>query len=372
MLTYKECKEICDTTDNDSIFHEYKYEIDNYKISVFCYRKEVTKQDFTKSDYKDIREFRGITFVHNLDNTYKRYIMLPKIFNYSEIEDNLYDNLKDKCLNKVYKKEDGSFINFIRLPNRKLVAKTKASFDDPVCDIVQTFINNNPIYKDIINESIDNDIQLFFEYVSYKRRIVVDYKSEDLILINIRDNNTGEFLNIDKYRDKISVTNEYTYNNILEIIDDCQILEDTEGFISIFEDGHIVKFKTKWYYNNHKMLMDENLLEHMIVKLYLTGYIDDILAKLNSDYKEEKVKIEYIENIINIVNDKRKYLKKELLDIFDNYTDSKELALSSIDNEIKQLALNTIRYKENIDDNITEHILRMTKRKEMAIKYLKL
>jgi hypothetical protein len=50
---------------------------------------------------------------------------------------------------------------------------------------------------------LDNGIDATFEYVSPMNRIVLRYLQEELILLRMRDNKTGEYLDLNDYLDKI-------------------------------------------------------------------------------------------------------------------------------------------------------------------------
>jgi hypothetical protein len=130
--TYEDCVKICEENDN-LIFFEKKYVIDNYKISCFNYR--LADLNHFMNPIKDnininAFELRGITFIFNEDGSlYKRYLLLDKFFNLNQTEISLYDKVKDLEIESIYVKEDGSLITFIKLPNDRIVCKSKMSFD---------------------------------------------------------------------------------------------------------------------------------------------------------------------------------------------------------------------------------------------------
>jgi RNA ligase len=119
--SYEFCKDICEKTNND-VFYESKFIIDGYDISIFNYRI-ATYQDFL--EYQAF-ELRGLTFVFNKDGSFfKRFLLMEKFFNLNENESTSIDLVKNKKIKSVFFKEDGSIINFIQLPNGRILAKSK-------------------------------------------------------------------------------------------------------------------------------------------------------------------------------------------------------------------------------------------------------
>ena len=68
LLTYEECKLICDTH-NNFIFYETVHYIDNFKICIFNYRLASPLIFETPVENTDLKahEMRGSTFVFNTD-----------------------------------------------------------------------------------------------------------------------------------------------------------------------------------------------------------------------------------------------------------------------------------------------------------------
>lgn len=58
----------------------------------------------------------------------------------------------------------------------------------------EEFVAKNPQYQELAKWCIQNKKTPIFEWVSRKQRIVIDYEEDNLILIAIRDNVTGEYM----------------------------------------------------------------------------------------------------------------------------------------------------------------------------------
>lgn len=92
-------------------------------------------------------------------------------------------------------------------------------------------------------------------------------------------------------------------------------LEDLEGFVVRFDDGHMLKLKCHWYLQIHKakeaILQDRN-----IVELILEEHLDDVKAHLPAEDRDRLTKFESDFNIcVGIV-------VQDILDIMGELDDS--------------------------------------------------
>ena len=117
---YQDCLDLCNYA--NSPFYETKLFIDGFPISLFNYRLS-SNQDFER---KFAKELRGICFVFNTDGSlFKRFILLDKFFNLNQVKETSFDVVKNYQIKSINNKEDGSLATFIKLPNGKVVAKSK-------------------------------------------------------------------------------------------------------------------------------------------------------------------------------------------------------------------------------------------------------
>ena len=173
---YNECLEICQKS--DGIFYESKSNIDGYNISIFNYRLTTYNDFITYGAF----ELRGLAFVFNLDGSvYKRFLLMEKFFNINENESTLFDVIKDKKVKSVYLKEDGSIISFIELPNGKIAAKSKMSFESEQAIMAQKLFESNGNINKFVKDCISKDLSPIFEYVGPMNRVVVKYFDDNKI-----------------------------------------------------------------------------------------------------------------------------------------------------------------------------------------------
>lgn len=254
--TYQDCLNIVENNPK-LYFYECKYLIDSYYISIFCYRYAKYNNFILPIINKpkiNALELKGISFVFDDNNDVKHYLMLNKFWELNQYEHCKYDLFKDKEIKNITTKEDGFLITFIKLPSGEIISQTKNGFDTPENIIANNFINNNVNYYKFINNCIENNIRPIFELVG--PTLYVKYNKEDLILIKLRNNNTGEYLNIKDYNiSNISVVKEYNYT-LDELIELKKNVANIEGWIVHFTDDTLLKIKTDWWINekNNKLL----------------------------------------------------------------------------------------------------------------------
>lgn len=319
------------TGGTEDLFYSSETIIDGYKIVTFNYRL-AQYNDFINppGGVKNAFEMRGLTYVFNTDGTlYERYLLLDKFFNLNQVPSTLYHEVKDLKINNIYSKEDGSVITFIKLPNGKVIAKTKMSFEADQAKGANLVYSENNKLKDFINWSLENNITAIFEYVAPDNRIVLKYYERDLILLRLRDNKTGEYLNLDDFKEKLEGIKlaskyEFTLNELIEL---AKSESDVEGWVVQFEGGKMIKIKTEWYFTLHGLITEDIHRENLLIGHILDENIDDILSKIEVDDVETIDRINYITEVV------QKWIKLRISSINKTYLiyeklGRKEFALS--------------------------------------------
>jgi len=349
--TYNECREMCDANDN-FLFYESKIEIGGYHVSIFNYRLS-QYSDFVNpvKTNKKLKAFelRGLTFVFNKDGSlYNRYLLLDKFFNIDQTPCSMYSVVKDYKIKNIYNKEDGSIASFIRLPNGKVLGKSKTSFQSDQAIEIQKIYDKDPNIKQFVDFCMDEGIDAIFEYVSPTNRIVVPYANTELILLRMRDNKTGEYLDINNYVDKlegISVAASETGKTLEDLIDAAKIVDNKEGWIIQFENGKMVKKKSDWYIARHRLFTEDLNRENTLIGLILNETIDDVLAQIFEPVKKAEV-----EHIIDIVNKEIGRIAHQVDELMVNYKgDRKEFAIKYQKNPMFSLAMGVINGKDKVD-----------------------
>lgn len=321
--TYDQAVEMC--SGEDSPFYESKLIVDGYNISIFNYRLAQYKDFVTPMKNRDDLkgyEMRGLTFVFNEDGSlYNRFLLLEKFFNLNQVPESMYSIVKNYKIKYVNNKEDGSIASFIRLPNGKVLGKSKMSFESDQALGITKIYKTNPDIKKLVDWSLDNDIVAIFEYVAPQNRIVLRYPAEELILLRLRDNKTGKHIDLKNHMDKIGSVKIAPFEDDFEDLDHLMEVvakqEDKEGVIVQAEDANgndfFFKLKTPWYCERHGLLTEDLYRENVLIGYVLDDKIDDILGQIPEDQADAH---ERIEKIIAVV---KKAITEKVLDIEKSY-----------------------------------------------------
>lgn len=293
--TYEECVKICNSYE-ESTFHENIYEIKGYKISLFNYRlaSYLDFEDPIGDESLSARELRGLTFVFNKDGSlYKRYLLLSKFFNLNETEETLYRRINEKEIVSIQEKEDGSLLSFLELPNKEIIARSKMGFDNDISINSQKIFEENIFLNKFIKDCLKNNLVPIFEYVSPMNRIVLDYPETDLILTKVRNNVTGEYVDINNLDTSgINVAKHYDLVSLDELLEINKHDTEKEGYVVGYIDENelcFFKLKNQWYRDRHYYTTEFIHQDNIIVNHILDGNIDDILSVIDNDEIKDKV-----------------------------------------------------------------------------------
>jgi len=195
LLTYEDGMKLVKAY-NDFNFSFSEYMLDDYRVVTFTYFLcdfNHFERPLKEAPYIKGYDMRGTTFVFNKDGSlYKRYLMLPKFFNLNQVENTLYDVVKNKKIKRITEKEDGSLIAVMKLPNGTLFPKTIGSFNNEQSIGAQKILDDNKNLRDFIADSLFLGYTPLFEYVSWDNRIVLKYSKPELRFIGVRDNINGD------------------------------------------------------------------------------------------------------------------------------------------------------------------------------------
>jgi T4 RnlA family RNA ligase len=248
--SYQECLNVVNKYPPKTFYEKIKF-YDGYSLSFFNYRYAGYKEFEESKAF----EMKGITFLHH-NGSSKAHLMFNKFWEINQYPQFNYDLYKDKKIKKVMMKEDGNLVSFIKLPNGKIISRVKEGLESKFNITSNKFIKDNPIYYNFINWCMNNDIVPLFELVG-ENRIVLKYNKNNLILLNLRDNKTGEYLDEVDYKmegiDTIKRVN-YTLDELMTL---AKTEEEIEGWVVQFEDDIFLKIKTEWYYEMSKYILEK-------------------------------------------------------------------------------------------------------------------
>ena len=262
------------------------------------------------------RELRGLIFSVDGDVISRPF---HKFFNLNEKEEtrNVDWSLPHHVLNKL----DGSMLRPIPLPSG-IRWGTKMGITD-VSQLCEKYVSQHPRYNAFAAMCFNRNSTPIFEYIAPHNRIVLEYKEEDLVLLAIRENNTGRYLSVESMNMTAGHYDIPVVKPVRNPIEQIQSMTDIEGVVVRFENGHMIKIKSEWYVAIHKA--KENLLfEKNVIKMILEEKVDDILPNLPQP-DIDRINA-YKENLLNNI-EKNVMLCQNALNESKNY-DKKHFAVS--------------------------------------------
>lgn len=248
------------------------------------------------------RECRGIIFDSKTGDIIRR--PFHKFFNVNEREETQDHAVDLSRPHAILEKLDGSMIAPF-IVDGQMIWGTKMGATD-VAKPVEEFVARNPEYVRFAEEAIANEWTPIFEWCSRKQRIVLDYFDDQLVLTAMRHMNTGSYAltgNLVELGKAFSIPVVRAFEpqtDMKAFLEYVRDLEDLEGFVVRFDDGHMLKLKCHWYIQIHKakeaILQDRN-----IVELILEEHLDDVKAHLPAEDRDRLTQFESdINKAINI------------------------------------------------------------------------
>lgn len=226
-----------------------------------------------------LRECRGFIFDKESGKPIAR--RYHKFFNLNEKPETGKHSIDWRQNWMLLEKLDGSMITPY-YANGRLCIGTKMGETDVAAN-AKKFIEQNQNYLRMIEDCIQSHFTPIFEWCSRKNRIVIDYPEDRLVLTGLRNTYSGIYLPhkvLVDFGKLFSVEVVKVYPK--ELLDTVKDLEDGEGYVIRFEDGHMVKVKSEWYVHLHRLL-DSVKNEKDIIPLILNDKLDDAKAFFPDD-----------------------------------------------------------------------------------------
>lgn len=278
--TYKECFDLTQTKDEFKMFDRDTYVVFDYVVA---------KTD--TFDCKVSREMRGIAF----DKATHQIISRPlhKFFNLGERLETREEQIDFTAPHQIVEKLDGSMIRTINLGSGKYRLGTRAGVTDIAMMAEEFVAGKNPdTYDTFIHNMLMQNQTAIFEFCSRKNRVVIDHPEDRLVLLAVRDNVTGFYMQYDGLEalaDLFSLeVAEKMLNEKSSLSDLAQTvtgLVGQEGVIVQFNNGFRIKIKAEDYLRKHGAL-DGFRSDKRTLELVLGSSLDDVLPLLDDEMKD--------------------------------------------------------------------------------------
>ena len=237
------------------------------------------------------RECRGLIFdASNGDLIARR---LHKFFNLGERYETMDVDLSKPHM--ILEKLDGSMITPFLVPGTSDIRWATKMGITPVSVQAECFVAERPQYEEFASLCLARDRTPIFEWCSNKQRIVVDQPEDRLVLLAVRENESGKYIPRDvlqgwSWSYSIPLVARWSGGvSIDKLVVRVRAIDDAEGIVIQFDDGHMVKVKSDWYVSMHRAKTKIEC-ESDMVKMVLDNTIDDVLPLLNDDNKARMMK----------------------------------------------------------------------------------
>jgi RNA ligase len=204
-----------------------------------------------------------------------------KFFNVGERAETQPNVLDMSQPHVVFEKMDGSMIRPIWLravQGLRLATKMGVTDTAIAAEAIAT-----PAQMAWMLTMVRQGVTPLFEFISPENRIVLEYDRTELVLLAMRVNRTGEYLDVREMvgNEFFSVVPHYgsVDGNINEYIDRQRGKAGREGDVIRFDNGHMLKVKNDWYVRVHKV-KDQIRTDRHILALLLNGELDDVKAHI--------------------------------------------------------------------------------------------
>ena len=221
-------------------------------ISVICYMLQ--DEDTFHGENQDIyRECRGISFHENGKIASRP---LHKFFNVGESTETSAENIPWDKIVRCTDKRDGSMITFVLMPDGNIIGKTKKTFDSAEAIAATKFLYENEEKLNWVRHWLENNLTPIFEWTSPSFPIVILYDKDELTLLQLRCNYTGNyaltyFENNNSIPFPICENLLHKFNTPKDLLTLAKTETGIEGWIIQDSIGNAWKIKTQWYCDLH-------------------------------------------------------------------------------------------------------------------------
>ena len=231
------------------------------------------------------RECRGLIFDLNGDLISRPY---HKFFNAGERTETLLENIPFDQPHNILEKLDGSMIRPLRMSDGSLRMGTKMGLTG-VSAQVDPWVAAHMNYVTFMDHCLREQCTPIFEWCSRQQQIVIDHPVDRLVLTAVRDNPTGGYLT---YTQLQELAGEYgldlvrqfegSVESMQSLMDHTRDLQNAEGYVVRWLDGHMVKIKGEQYCQIHRA-KEGILRENAVIEMILDEKLDDVKAFLLLD-----------------------------------------------------------------------------------------
>lgn len=253
---YNELMTLCN--DSDDAFFFKDFERDDHHYRIFNYRM-ASYTDFLRPS---ALECRGIMFEIRTDEINGvipiRLASRPMEKFFNKDENPLTMNLDFSDMKQIMYKADGSLISSY-MNGGQLCLKSKGSLFSEQAAYAEHFINQekNEEFKDALQCITVRNATVNMEWCAPNNRIVLGYTEPQLIVLNVRNNKTGMYYDLDTVIQRWPAVAQHWVELVdptglgIDFINSIYEQKGIEGYVVMLPTGP-VKIKTEWYVVQHR------------------------------------------------------------------------------------------------------------------------
>jgi RNA ligase len=230
------------------------------------------------------REARGLLFDLQGNLVSRAY---QKFFNVGERRETLIENIDLTRPHIILEKLDGSLVRPLPMGDGYRLATKMGPTD--VAAQAEPFVAARPNLDRFILDTISQGYTACFEWCSRQQQIVIFYPEDRLVLTAVRHNTTGEYLSYHQMQElaaeyQLDLVQAYpgTVESMEALVEQTRGLENQEGWIIRWADGHMCKLKADAYVRIHRA-KDSLTQEKNLIELILEEKLDDVKGFLPVD-----------------------------------------------------------------------------------------
>lgn len=298
--SFSECVDTV-SHNGDAIFYSVEQVLpDGTRATLFNYNRATYENFVTPlpGSLMHARELRGLTYLHHGDGTVDRWPLLDKFFNVGQTPCSMMDVLAGLTIDNVHIKEDGSVVSFVRTPQGNVFARSKMSFSSDQAIRSQFLFDNDAKVREAVTGLLGMGLVPVFEYVSPDNRVVIKYQKEELVLLRLRDLVTGVYIDpfsVSGIGDLVRIADRENFTDLYTLEKEVEKMEEKEGVVVQFTDQKLVKWKSPWYLERHRIFTDQLNRENSMIGLILDNKMDDILGLVDDD---KRMEVMVLENLV--------------------------------------------------------------------------
>lgn len=268
-------------------FESSVIEIDGHRVHHFGYLLPgyMDFEDPVPGSGLKAHELRGLTFVEDPAGAVSRHLMLAKFYALNQTKGYMLRDVQDKRIVATSEKLDGSLVRFVPIGGR-LLARTKTSFTGPHANLANELLGRDRALQGFVLAALADGLAPLFELVSPTWKIVLDYPEDRLRLIQIREEATGiPVIDVDNHplvrKYGVETASVPGIRSVADLLELQMSKRGVEGWVSLFEDGQMMKTKTIWYDDMHDHFFEKNHSTKKLVAMVVNETMDDAIAKMD-------------------------------------------------------------------------------------------